>query len=208
MREQGIELWRFRIVLKYETCMRSQPTRKSLLAAGFVAALFTVACNQTPAPDPKAQEAAQAQAKAADVAALKALEDKFTAAFNAKDINAVMSAYVPDSSLLVFDATPPRQWVGADGYRKDWEGLFAAFTGQIEFALTDADYTVGGGDVAFGHSIQHVKGTLKEGNKKMDFTVRVTDGYKKVNGQWLIAHEHVSFPVDLMTGKADMDSKP
>jgi hypothetical protein len=37
--------------------------------------------------------------------------------------------------------------------------------------------------------------------------VRVTDGYKKVNGQWLIAHEHVSVPVDLTTMKGIPDSK-
>jgi len=37
--------------------------------------------------------------------------------------------------------------------------------------------------------------------------VRVTDGYKRVNGQWLIAHEHVAIPVDLATLKPDPDSK-
>jgi len=40
-----------------------------------------------------------------------------------------------------------------------------------------------------------------------ELTVRVTDGYKRVNGQWLIAHEHVSIPVDLATLKPDPDSK-
>jgi hypothetical protein len=29
-----------------------------------------------------------------------------------------------------------------------------------------------------------------------------------VNGQWLIALEHVSVPVDVVTGKADLTSKP
>jgi ketosteroid isomerase-like protein len=44
--------------------------------------------------------------------------------------------------------------------------------------------------------------------KKMHLTVRVTDGYKKINGQWLIAHEHVSVPADVLTGNADLTSKP
>jgi hypothetical protein len=39
-------------------------------------------------------------------------------------------------------------------------------------------------------------------------TVRVTDGYRKINGKWLITQEHVSVPVDLETGKADLTSKP
>jgi len=62
-------------------------------------------------------------------------------------------------------------------------------------------------DVAYVSSIHHVTGTMK-GGKKMDYTVRVTDGFKKINGKWLIAHTHVSFPVDLRTGQADTESKP
>jgi ketosteroid isomerase-like protein len=42
----------------------------------------------------------------------------------------------------------------------------------------------------------------------IDMVVRVTDGYRKVDGNWLIAHEHVSVPVDFATGKPDLMSKP
>jgi ketosteroid isomerase-like protein len=63
-----------------------------------------------------------------------------------------------------------------------------------------------GGDVAYSHSIQHVTLTDKDG-KQTAMTVRVSDGYKKVNGQWLIAHEHVSIPVDLETMKGDLMAK-
>jgi len=38
-------------------------------------------------------------------------------------------------------------------------------------------------------------------------TVRVTDVYKKIDGKWLVVHEHVSVPVDPTTNKPDMDSK-
>jgi len=60
---------------------------------------------------------------------------------------------------------------------------------------------------AYVSSIHHVTGTMK-GGKKVDYTVRVTDGLKKINGKWLIAHTHVSFPVDMRTGQADIESKP
>ena len=36
----------------------------------------------------------------------------------------------------------------------------------------------------------------------------VTDVYCKSGGKWLIAQEHVSFPVGLDTEKADLLSKP
>jgi hypothetical protein len=32
--------------------------------------------------------------------------------------------------------------------------------------------------------------------------------YKKINGNWLVIHEHVSVPVDLDTGTPDLTSKP
>ena len=37
---------------------------------------------------------------------------------------------------------------------------------------------------------------------------RFTDVLRKMNGKWLIVHEHLSFPVDPETGKADFLSKP
>src|SRR5579859_5951682 len=56
-------------------------------------------------------------------------------------------------------------------------------------------------------SIQHVGGTDTEG-QPFDLTVRVTDGYRGVDGRWLIAQEHISVPVDVETGKPDLMSKP
>jgi ketosteroid isomerase-like protein len=62
-----------------------------------------------------------------DEAKIRALENQFAAAVNAKDVDAIMKAYVPDETLLVFDVVPPRQYVGAKAYRKDWEDFLALF---------------------------------------------------------------------------------
>jgi ketosteroid isomerase-like protein len=56
------------------------------------------------------------------------------------------------------------------------------------------------GKMAFVHYITHVAGKGKK--------FRVTDVLRKAKGKWLIVHEHVSVPVDLATGKADLASKP
>ena len=143
---------------------------------------------------------------AKDQADIKALEDRFMTAFKARDVNAIMANYVPDQSLIVFDAVPPRQYTGAAAYRKDFEDFLTAFPGPFEAGMSELDITVGGGDVAYGRNIQTVSLTDKEG-KKLDFILRVTDGYKRINGQWLISHEHVSVPVDLATMKPVLDSK-
>jgi len=149
---------------------------------------------------------ARVDARASDEADIKALEERFAAAFKAKDLKAIMACYVPDQSLVVFDVVPPRQYVGAPAYQKDFEEFFSMFPGPVEFEMSDLSVTVDG-KIGYGHSIQRTVLTDKDG-KKYELTVRVTDGYRKINGKWLIAHEHVSVPVDLMTGKADLASKP
>ncbi len=137
---------------------------------------------------------------------IRALEERFVAAFKAKDVDAIMKAYAPGQTLVVFDVVPPRQYVGAAAYRKDWQTFFNSLEGPITVELSDLEV---GADrnLAYSHSIQHVAGTDKQG-KKLDLTVRVTDVYKRARGRWLIIHEHVSVPVDLDTGKPDLSSKP
>jgi ketosteroid isomerase-like protein len=137
---------------------------------------------------------------------IRALEDRFVAAFKAKDVDAIMKLYVPGQALVVFDVVPPRQYVGAAAYRKDWQTFLGNFDGPITVELTDLDI---GADrnLAYSHSIQRVAGTDKQG-KKLDLTVRVTDVYQKIRGRWFIVHEHVSVPVDLETDKPDLASKP
>jgi len=146
-------------------------------------------------------------ARAADPRAeIQALENQFIAALKAKDVDAIMRVYVPDSSLVVFDVVPPRQYVGAAAYRKDWQEFLGLFPGPIAVELTDLQIGVDH-NMGYGHSIQRVAGTDKTG-KAIDLTVRVTDVYKKIKGKWLVVHEHVSVPVDLDTGKPDLASKP
>ena len=137
---------------------------------------------------------------------IRALEDRFVAAFKAKDLDAIMKVYTPDQTLVVFDVVPPRQYVGAAAYRKDWQTFLGSFEGPITVELTDLDI-VADRNLAYSHSIQRVAGTDKQG-KKLDLTVRVTDVYKKARGRWYIIHEHVSVPVDLDSGKPDLSSKP
>lgn len=146
------------------------------------------------------------QAYADDKAAITAVEQRLIDGFKAKDVNQIMSCYAPDESLFVFDIVPPREYVGAKAYRKDWEDLFAQFPGPAEADMSHLNVTANG---AFGyaHLIVHSALTDKQG-KKLETDVRTTDVFRKVNGKWLIVHEHNSFPVDLATGKAELLSKP
>jgi uncharacterized protein (TIGR02246 family) len=150
--------------------------------------------------------AADHPAANADKAAIQALEDTYNEGFNAKDVDKVMSVYLPGKELFVFDVVPPREYKGSDAYRKDFEGLFAAFTGPIKNSISDQTIHVFG-SLAYGHNIQSGEFTGKDG-AKVKIVVRTTDIYRKTDGKWLIVEEHNSLPVDIDTMKADMLSKP
>ena len=147
--------------------------------------------------------AALAHAKHDDLAQIKALEDALTKAVNARDLDAVMAAYLDSDSLFVFDVVPPRQYVGAAAYRADWKSFLA---GPISYQTSDLVVETHG-TIAFGHKIFHAVGTDGEGHA-YDFTARVTDVYRKIDGKWLIVQEHASVPADVTTGTADLKSTP
>ena len=147
-----------------------------------------------------------ARAGAADEAEIKTLEENFAKAVTAKDAGAIMMNYEHSGDLLVFDLIPPRQYVGWDAYLKDWQGVLDGCKGPVQFDLSDLSVMTDG-NIGFGHNIQHFSCEGTDG-KPLDMTMRVTDGYRKADGKWLIAHEHISVPVDLATGKADLTSKP
>lgn len=145
-------------------------------------------------------------ARADDKADIAALEKRVAAGVQAKDTDAVMANYIPGDSLVVFDLIPPRQYTGSDAYKKDWAGVFAGCADSPKFEISDLDIT-SDGKLAFSHSIQHFTCTDAKGNK-LEMTMRATDAYRKVKGKWVIVHEHLSAPIDLATGKADLTSKP
>jgi ketosteroid isomerase-like protein len=150
--------------------------------------------------------AQQSNAKESDEAEIRAMEDIMIKAFAARDLNHALAVYVQDDTLFVFDAAPPRQYVGIKAWRADNENFLALFQGPLNAEMSDLSVTTNG-KLGFGHNIQRFSGTGKDG-KPLDLTFRVSDSYKKINGKWMIVEEHLSFPVDVATGKADMTSKP
>ena len=76
-----------------------------------------------------------ANAGAADDARIRALEMRFAAAVNARNLGAIMSVYSPD--VFVFDVIPPRQYVGATAYRDNWKNFLAGYSGPVRFEITD-----------------------------------------------------------------------
>jgi uncharacterized protein (TIGR02246 family) len=133
--------------------------------------------------------------------------ERWAKAFRARDIDGVMAVYAPGDALVAYDLVPPLQYRGKDAYRKDYEEFFTQYNGPLELEFRELR-VVAANDVAFGHALERVSGTLKSTGQRSDLWIRATSGLRKIDGTWLIVHDHISVPADLATGKAVLDLKP
>jgi ketosteroid isomerase-like protein len=92
----------------------------------------------------------------------------------------------------MFDVPPPFKSVGLDAYKKTWDQFFSWSDGPVRFEIQELDVTAGV-DVAFAFASMRCEGPGLDGQPEaLDF--RLTAGLKKVDGRWMIAHEHHSVP--------------
>lgn len=135
---------------------------------------------------------------------IRQLIDKLVEAVRTMDLEGVNSIYAPD--IVSFDIVPPLQHVGAEAKWKNWVDVFTAYQRPLGYQTRDLAIVVGD-DMAFGYSLNRISGTLKNGNSS-DYWVRWTACFRKIDGSWLIAHDHVSVPIDVQSGRALLDLKP
>lgn len=135
---------------------------------------------------------------------VRALLDRRSEAMGMKDIDRLMACYTPD--VVYFDAVPPLHYVGADALRGRFLHWFEGWDGPIGQEIHDLRI-LAGGDVAATSMLIRATGTVK-GGPDVTRWVRTTSNCRRSDGTWLIAHEHVSFPVDVASGSAALDLEP
>ena len=155
-----------------------------------------------PAQDGKT-ERPPLKGKAAEI---KAVYDGWAKAFEAHDIDGIMSFYVPGDALVAYDIGPPLQYRGSTAYRKDYQDFLAQYDGPLHVEFRDMQI-FSSGSVGFIHALEKISGKMKNG-QQTDVWVRATSGVIKLNGKWLIIHDHISVPADFDSGKAVLDLKP
>ena len=129
------------------------------------------------------------------------IENKMIATTNADEL----MKYYDERDVNVFDATPPLEFKGPKAVRKDFADFFSGTTDLkgkfLELAVTTE------GNMGMARSIQNFTWKDKDG-KPVEVTIRVTDVFHKVKGEWKAIHSHISFPVDLKTGQGQLKLKP
>lgn len=98
------------------------------------------------------------------------------------------------ANLVIFDVLPPMKYESAESYRSSWDEWQPQTEGEAVFELENLTITAGD-DVAFAHCFIRCGGTLPDGRTFQDL-VRATFCLRKVNGSWVVEHQHVSKPYE------------
>ncbi len=116
---------------------------------------------------------------------IRELIESWTKAVRARDIEGILKNHAED--IVMFDVPVPLQSKGIDEYKKTWDLFFKmSKDGKISFDLAELKIFCGD-DTAFSHSLIKI----------FDFTCRLTMGFKKIDGKWMIVHEHHSAPHEI-----------
>jgi uncharacterized protein (TIGR02246 family) len=133
---------------------------------------------------------ADKQDRSDDEIAVRDLIEAWAAAVRRKDFDGILRSHAAD--FVMFDVPPPFKSVGLEAYRKTWDVFFSWSSGPVRFEIQKMDITAGA-DVAFAFASMGCEGPGSDGKPEpLDF--RLTLCLRKVDGQWMIAHEHHSVP--------------
>jgi uncharacterized protein (TIGR02246 family) len=123
---------------------------------------------------------------------------KWRKALEARDLDGLVADYADDAVL--FDVKPPYKFQGPAAIRRVWEQCLPYFPKAFKSEHRDLKVDVNG-DLAFVHGLHHVQPIGEPNHPAGQSWIRVTACYRKANGRWLVAHEHVSMPFDCTTGQ-------
>ena len=116
---------------------------------------------------------------------IRTLVENWATAVRAKDIEGALAHHADD--IVMFDVPMPLQARGMDEYKKTWELFFRENPGGPgSFDITELHITASE-KVAYCHALVKI----------FRSTVRLTMGLRREEGEWLIAHEHHSYPMEL-----------
>jgi ketosteroid isomerase-like protein len=134
------------------------------------------------------------------------ITEQVTAMRNA-DVKSLVGRFAPDA--VVYDLAPPLRHTGAEV--TDPAGLetwFAGFGNRVDYDVRDLEMAVDG-DVAFCHSLNRMAATPQGSPEGFELWFRSTVCFQRIDGRWLVVHEHTSTPFDMDGSfRASVDLQP
>jgi ketosteroid isomerase-like protein len=123
------------------------------------------------------------------------MTDVLTAADDESQIRALIQEWAAAvRAKEVFDVMPPLFVKGAEPYRCNWQDWFDALDdGPVDFQFVELQLAVGG-DLAYCFSVNRLRARYRDGTRH-DAQTRATACFRKIDGRWLVVHEHASVPM-------------
>jgi ketosteroid isomerase-like protein len=117
----------------------------------------------------------------------------WVAAVATQDLDGTLAHHAQD--MVQFDVPPPYQGLrGIDAYRDSWPMFFDwQRDNDGIFEMVELN-VVAGADVAFAYGLLRC-GTVADLAENPDNRLRFTAGLRRVDGSWVVVHEHHSFPL-------------
>jgi len=104
--------------------------------------------------------------------------------------------YAKDSNIVFFDAAP-LQYNGWKEYKEGAQKLFFDTTTSCKLIPNDDLKTFRHGSVGWITLTLHLSAVMKDGSAT-ELDLRQTSILEKRDGKWLIVHEHISAPLNLV----------
>ena len=124
--------------------------------------------------------------------------------FEKKDADAMAKFY--SRNAVVFDVMPPYKTVGRDNIREVWNTFLSYFPDSFKLEYHDVELHVVG-DTAFLFALHRF--ITEPADHLVGRTwIRKTVGYRRIDDQWMIVHEHVSLPFNPMDEKVSLIKDP
>jgi ketosteroid isomerase-like protein len=127
------------------------------------------------------------------------------AGVEAGDVEQLMAMFDQGEEVFLFDYYPPRS-VTSTELRRNFVASLETIDGAMTCFYEEIHPQLLSEDAAWSWAIMRVAFRTKDG-AAVDLVVRVTDIWRKTDGRWRAIHEHASFPVDISTGAADLQSE-
>lgn len=136
---------------------------------------------------------------------LRRLHQQWFDSTAAKDLDGLMGAIAGD--VVSYEHEEPLRYTGVDAVREVCKaGLDASGDGTVSWGVPDLSIVVDG-DLAVAWGLNHVQ-VEPAGGQRTESWSRGTRVFARRSGEWLMIHQHLSFPYDPATGKARTDLVP
>jgi uncharacterized protein (TIGR02246 family) len=122
--------------------------------------------------------------------AIRAIIENWAQAVRERNMDGILAYHTAD--IVMYDVPQPFESRGIEAYKKTWEIFYGWAKDSRVFDITELNI-VAGEDVAFAYASMKCSG-YDDAGKLEPLKFRLTTGLIKVDGQWMIKHEHHSIP--------------